>query len=440
VITVERVDRRCAAVVSMCVVLAGCRDRTKPNGKPGPLSDAPASATASASATAPSSAAASATATASATPASSAAARGANASDAGKNDCRIARGPVRLAVRGAVAMGPGEGGLLTLGTNKLGAPAWESPKFPDPPKQGAASLLPRAASAAPVPLAAPSDERTTLPACALAAGFAFCVDGEGAIHKRPLAGDGDTVVARGRRGTPVAAAVQGGHTFYAFLANQKTSEGVVVRAFAAVDDATPIPLSEDGSGATFVGLVARDHDVLAMYIDARTALTPIHARTLRVEDRLVRGTDAVVFIAGGAEGVVRGALGTAESGPAFLFVPGPHDEQGYGMVTLVVDGEPKDDLPGKWSIYPAAMTSSYLAATVGKSPLRVVRARPEQKDSATPQVLELGHVGADGVFSEKCVLAKGTVFSDLTVAVDEKGSLWVAYSSGGATWVEQRGQ
>ncbi|MEZ4309492.1 MAG: hypothetical protein R3F14_15760 [Polyangiaceae bacterium] len=120
----------------------------------------------------------------------------------------------------------------------------------------------------------------------------------------------DKVVARGRKGTSVAAAVAGGHTFYAFLANQKTTEGVIVRAFAAVDDETPIPLSEEGSGATYVGLVGRGADVLAMYIDARTALTPVHARTLRAGARLERGADAVVFIGAGADGVA-GAVGHA---------------------------------------------------------------------------------------------------------------------------------
>jgi hypothetical protein len=374
------------------------------------------------------------------------------------------RGPVRLAATGALTAGPRNGDVLTFATNKLGAPSWEAPVFPEATRPGAVSLVPKPpaasaallpgpgpAPAAPAASAAPSASGSAsaaasadaasprLPACALAGGFTFCTDAEGNIHRRPLKGDEDKVVAKGRRGTPLAAAAVGGHTYYAFLANQRTTEGVIVRAFGAVDDETPIPISEDGSGATFIGLVARDRDVLAMYIDARTALTPIHARTLRAEGHLVRGGDAVVLVAGGAEGRVRGAVGRGQNGPAFLFAAASHDEKDYGLVTLVVDGEPKDDLPGKWSHYPAAMTSSVLAATEGKSPVRLVRARPENKDAGAQQALELGHVDAEGNFADKCVLAKAGSFSDVVVDVDDRGHLWVAYTNGQGTWVEERG-
>ncbi len=347
--------------------------------------------------------------------------------------------------------GPRSGGLLTIATNKEGAPAWESPKFPDPPRVApggslAARSTPTSTALLPGPGPAPSGaaeepapDRTRLPACAVAGGFSFCADGEGAIHRRPLAGGDDKVVAQGRKGTPVAAAAVGGHTFYAFLANQKTTEGVIVRAFVALDDETPIPLSEEGSGATFIGLVARDSDVLAMYIDARTALTPVHARTLRAEARLARGADAVVHIGGGAESHVRGALGRGASGPALLFIPGAEDDKRFGFVAIAVGGEPKDDMPGKWSHYPAAMLSPPLAATRGATPVRLVRARPESADAGAPSVLDLGHVASDGAFSEKCVLAKGGSFSDLAAAVDDRGSLWVAYTNARGTWVEQRG-
>ncbi len=381
------------------------------------------------------------------------------------------RGPVRLSVTGAVAIGPGEGGLLAFATNKVGAPAWEMPRFPEPAKPGSTSLVPRTPARVPLvpgPLAssplpaaastgapaggtsasasasagagAPPEDRTRLPACALAAGLAFCVDAEGQIHRRPGVGGEDKVIAKGRRGTAVSAAAALGHTFYAFLANQKTTEGVTVRAFASFDDETPIPLSEEGSGATFVALVARDDDVLAMYIDARTALTPVHARALRVDGTsLTRGKDAVVLVGGGSDSVVRGAVGRAASGPAFLFAPLARDGSEYGLSAVSVSGEPKDDMDARWSLYPAGMTYPPIAATTGVSPLRLVRVRPETKDEGAPSVLELGHVEADGTFRDRCLLAKGSGFSDVSIAVDAQENLWVAYTSSTGTWVEQRG-
>lgn len=436
------------------LALTACGGEGKPSGT-APAATPVASASAPAArAPAP---AASAPASAS-TDAASASARAASVSvraaspvitGTGAGDCTVARGPVRLATTGAAAFGPPSGGLLTLGTNKDGAAAWEAPRFPDPPRVapgarpgprpsvGATALLP--APAASPAADAPAPDRTRLPACAVAGGFSFCADGEGAIHRRPLAGGEDKVVAKGRKGTPVAAASVGGHAFYAFLANQKTTEGLIVRAFVALDDETPIPLSEEGSGATYIGLVARDSDVLAMYIDARTALTPVHARTLRAEGRLVRGPDAVVFVGGGAESHVRGALGRGAAGPALLFIPGSPGDEKFGVIAIPVDGEPKDDMPGKWSYYPAEMLSPALAATRGATPVRLLRARSESGDSGAPSVLELGHVAEDGSFQDRCVLTKGGPFSDLAAAVDEEGSLWITYTNGDGTWVEQRG-
>ena len=484
-ITIVRVSPRRAALVSgMALALAACGDRSRPHGDPAgatataeivPALRAPASVTTGAG---------SAPAREKAPPRDAAPPPGAVGTGAG--DCHVIRGPVRLATAASVVIGPGTGGLLAFAANRLGAPAWETPQFPEPAKQGPATLLPKASAAASSALAAapsaspaatspassaaassalaapsaspaatspassaaasaasppaPEEERIRLPACALAGGFTFCVDAEGAIHRRTTGAEDDKIVAKGRRGTPVSAAALDGHTFYAFLANQRTSEGLIVRAFVGVDDEIPIPLSEEGSGATFVGLVPRSEDVLAMYIDARTALTPIHARTLRFEGRLARGNDAVVFVGGGSDGRIRGALGRSVDGPALLFVAGAHDDKEYGVVTLVIDGEPKDDLPGKWSLYPAPITTSPLAATSGKSPVRLARVRPENKDPAADQVLDLGHVDKDGVFSEKCVVAKASLFSEVGLAVDEKGSLWVAYTNKQGTWVEQRGE
>lgn len=460
-ITIVRVSPRRAALVSgMALALVACGDRSRPHGAaataesaPARAGDAPRGPGSATAAVAPSPAGSKAerdaegpAGSASAAPRDAAPPPGAVGTGAG--DCRVIRGPVRLTTAAPVLIGPGTGGLLAFATNKLGAPAWETPRFPEPAKQGPATLVPRASAAATAPLAsgaasaaaAPEEERIRLPACALAGGFTFCVDAEGAIRRRTTGAEDDKIVAKGRRGTPVSAAALGGHTFYAFLANQRTSEGLIVRAFVGVDDEIPIPLSEEGSGATFVGLVPRSEDVLAMYIDARTALTPVHARTLRFEGRLVRGNDAVVFVGGGSDGRVRGALGRSVDGPALLFVAGAHDDKEYGVVTLVIDGEPKDDLPGKWSLYPAAITTSPLAATSGKSPVRLARVRPETKEIDAEQVLELGHVGRDGSFAEKCVLAKGSAFLDVGLDVDERGSLWVAYTTKQGTWVEQRGE
>ena len=66
---------------------------------------------------------------------------------------------------------------------------------------------------------------------------------------------------------------------------------------------------------------------------------------------------------------MRGALGRGASGPALLFIPGAEDDKRFGFVAIAVGGEPKDDMPGKWSHYPAAMLSPPLAVLPRQPPV-----------------------------------------------------------------------
>jgi hypothetical protein len=307
-------------------------------------------------------------------------------------------------------------------------------------------LLPKKADLPPkaplLPEPSASQERASWPACAVAGQKVFCMDKEGAIHRRSAAGEGDTIVARARAGTPLAAASLGdSHTFVALLANQKTSEGVITGAYTVLDDGPSVLLSEEGSGATFVTLAARDKDVLAVYIDARVALTPLHARTLSVVDgKLKIGRDAVIFMGGGADRRLTGAIGWSGSGPAYALLTTTDLDNKFGMAAIPVGDEPKDDTPAVWSYYAREITQAPLAATVGVSPVRVVRVRPVSADASSWRVLELGHLADSGHFTPLCNLVESRSFSDVAIAVSPGGSIWIVYTSADGTWVEQRGR
>jgi hypothetical protein len=282
-------------------------------------------------------------------------------------------------------------------------------------------------------------ERASAPGCAFARGSFYCIDKSGAIHRSLLEGEGGTVVAQARPGSPVAASSIGGtHVVYAFLADRRTTEGATTVAFAALDDATPITLSEDGSGATFVALAARGEEALAMYIDARRVLTPVHARVLTAPGKLVLGPDAVVFVGSGTDGRTPGAIAHGGTGHALALLPIDKDERAFGMAAIRIEEQPRDDAATTWSLYPAAPDRPAIAATQGVWPIRVLRVRPAEADPKGKKVLELGEVDAAGAFKALCPVAEGGSYWDLAMLVDPAGALWLAYTDGDGTWIEKR--
>ena len=352
--------------------------------------------------------------------------------------CKAARGPVQLPFTGQVTL-------------------WIDDSAPEPRLVQNHDGVPRAASlpAAPQKKDAkkPSDrpperlalsepaQRATTPGCAAAGGFLFCMDRAGAIHKSAVVGQPSPVIARARAGTPLAASsIAGSHAVLAYLTDKQTTEGTTTIALAIVDDAAPVTLSEDGAGATFVTLAPRGPEVVAMYVDARRVLTPVHARVLTFGDKLALGPDAVLFVGGGAEERVGGALALGAPGSEHALIAIDKDFKDFGMAAIRIEDQPRDDARVTWSKYPAGMERAAVAATHGTSPIRVLRTRPASADPKAKAILELGELDAAGVYKATCAVAEGPAFGDLAIAVDRQGALWLAYTDVDGTWVEQRGK
>jgi hypothetical protein len=266
------------------------------------------------------------------------------------------------------------------------------------------------------------------------------MDPTGAIHRRPLETEGrDVVVARARPGTSFSAElVDGGKVVVAYLTDRRTTEGIISEAYAVLDEGPPLRLSDEGSGTTYVALAPRGSTVLALLLDGRVAMTPVHARALSVAGgKLVATEDAVIFVAGGAEANTRGALGVSAHGAAFGLVP-IAGESGFGLVSARVDDPPHLDEPTTSSPYLNGLDPAPVVATHGVDPVRVARVRPLEARADGPRGLELGRLDDTGRFvSYGLVGSKGRVKS-ATVTVDKAGTLWVAFTDGAGTWLERR--
>lgn len=354
--------------------------------------------------------------------------------DAGASTCRLVYGPAEQPFRGPAAIVP-SASLLELVANDSGKPrVYGVPIAPIPPA-GAPPV------AGPRPL---SFVGMRWPACEVANRWAYCQGPGGAVYRTPLAGGEAKTIAKARNGTHIAAAPLGKqHAVVAWLETHPTSEGEMLQAFAALDDGEATRLSDEGAGATMVRLVARGEGALAVYMDTRTAMVPIHARGVALPAKGAApalGPDEVVFVGGPPERGVEIALAQG-AGATFALLPIAKESAEFGMATLPIPDPPKHDVAAVWSLYPNGLDPAPIAATTDASDREgaiVARVRPRERAPGSPRVLELGRLDAAGAFTSFGAIADGRRVTDIALARDRFGAVWILYGDTTVTWLERR--
>jgi hypothetical protein len=344
--------------------------------------------------------------------------------DAGPAACKLLYGPQEQPFRGTA--------FLAASGNRLEVVANDSGRtrgfgLPIPP-----TLAPVA------PTRVLSFEPMSFPPCEPAGRFVYCPGRGGAIRR--IDGMREREVAKGRPATRIAAAPIGGegHSVVAYLAERSTTEGMMLQAFVVLDEGEPVRLSDDGSGATQLSLVPAGDKVVALYLDARTAMTPMHARELSLgkDGKIELGNDAVLTVGGPAERGVTLASGRLK-GQTFALVPMPQDVTSFGMTTIAVPSPPKDDVPVKVSAYANGLDPAPLAATRSETLDRMYVARvvPEGAERDAPRALQLGHLVADGTFTSHGLVARGARITDVAIALDAAKAVWILYGDAAHTWL-----
>lgn len=358
--------------------------------------------------------------------------------DAGTSSCRLVYGPAEQPFRGPAALEV-VGHELRLVANDAGKPR----VYPVP-----IAALPAKDAPPFVPPRPSTFTGMRWPPCELAGRFTYCQAPGGAIVRSASRSGGPSAaapaaatVAKSRSGTRIAAAALGpDHSVVAFLDVRHTTEGEMLQAFVALDAREPVRLSEDGAGATTLRFLPRGEAAVAVYLDTRTAMVPIHARPVALRDgELALGEDAVLFVGGAPERGIDVAVAVA-GGKGLAFVPMPRETLDFGVATLIVDDPPKDDVAAVWSDYPNGLDPAPIAAAPsrdGKSAW-VARVRPREKAPGSPRILELGRADAAGAFSSYGEIASGQAVTDVALVEDGAGAVWILYGDATVTWLERR--
>lgn len=419
---------RAVTILSIGIAAVGCSREPPTSHESAALLPAPSGAMSSASPSASSasiaspppsaSAVASGAASASAAPVSSPTASAKTPPSAAP--CTIANGPVQLPFTGPVA--------LTTSAEREGATALFN-------ANGALRSIDVALSPGKKALANAA-EKATSPACAPAGSIVYCVDTSGTIHRHASSGGEVGTMEGARPGAGIAAASLGGkRSIVSFLADRSSSEGKVVVAFASLDGGPPVQVSEDGSGATSLSLVPWGDRAVLLYVDARLAMTPIHARILAAKDKLAMEKDAVVFVGEGSTRAVPAALALGKDGPFGLFAGG-RDVTSFGLSVVKISDPPIDDAPSAFEPYAAGINSAPVAATVGEERPRVAIVKPGDRGGAKREI-EIGALDEKGAYKARCGAFEGSSFSDLAIAPGRGGSLFVAFTDGEGTWLAE---
>jgi hypothetical protein len=346
--------------------------------------------------------------------------------DAGVQRCRVLYGPEEMPFRGPATMRV-SGNTLELWLNQAGTPRIH--KVPIVPP--GAPVKPQALRGDGFPVG--------YPACALGGAYVYCVGHEGKIQRTPLKGGASREVATAKVGTRIVAASLGAeHSMVGYLESRRTSEGFVVEAWGVLDEGTPVRISEEGTGATWFELGTRANEAVAFTIDARAAMSPMHARTLTFKNgALDVGPDAVLYVGGPGE---RGLSGTLAIGgnDTHALIAQSTDALHFGMIALPISMPIRDNVHGELSAYPNGVEPAPIAATQERDPVYVVRQRPLNAEIASPKMLELGTLSPIGTFQSIDLWSPHQNVMDLGIVRDAFGTLWITHGDARAVWLERR--
>jgi hypothetical protein len=202
-----------------------------------------------------------------------------------------------------------------------------------------------------------------------------------------------------------------------------------------VEGAGSAPLSSDGSGASSVAMASSDRGLVAVMLDARSAMSPVHARTIEVDERgpARLGPDVVVFVGPSPEGHTEVAAAPSSEGP-IAFIPFAQDTSSFGLSSLFIGTEPHLDADVHWRMYPNGLEPAPAAGAALCGRTWVAYARPSAAAPASPHVLVLAPT-EKGAFGPELMAAQGFDFASVSLAPRDEGGGWLAWVGNGRSWI-----
>jgi hypothetical protein len=129
-------------------------------------------------------------------------------------------------------------------------------------------------------------------------------------------------------------------------------EGAPLSARLWTEGAPSEPLTAEGSSTHSVSLVRTEDGVLAVAVQARMAMTPVHARIIHFVGGKPRvGEDLVTWVGGGVQSLTEMTLLPLGDQQLLGYLPHEKSTQEFGLARLDLGTRPDMDTPTSWVLY-----------------------------------------------------------------------------------------
>lgn len=204
-----------------------------------------------------------------------------------------------------------------------------------------------------------------------------------------------------------------------------------------VDGAAPEILTAEGNSTHSVTLVRTENGVLAVSVQARMAMTPVHARSVRfASGKPLLSEDRVVWVGGGIQSLTEMALLRDGAQSLWGFLPHERSIQEFGLARLDIGMSPDMETPTTWILYPNGIDPAPVAAGQVCGIPMVLHAAPETERPGSRHELLLRD-GRDGA-AEPYHLASEHVIYFVSVSEIPGGALVVWVTDGASRAVTLR--
>lgn len=131
-----------------------------------------------------------------------------------------------------------------------------------------------------------------------------------------------------------------------------------------VEGSPPETLTAEGNSTHSVSLVQTEDGVLVFSVQARMAMTPVHARRVTFPNgRPLLADDLVVWVGGGIQSLTEMTLLPAAGESLYGFIPHERSIKEFGVAELAFGMHPGMDTKTTWLVYPNGIDPAPVAAS-----------------------------------------------------------------------------
>lgn len=267
---------------------------------------------------------------------------------------------------------------------------------------------------------------------ALVRDYAYWVR-KGQLVRARLDGSGGTEVlaSDARNGTRVSGSAFGaGGALIAYITPPNAQGALLAKLW--VEGGKSLDLTPEGAGTSSVTWVEQSNGWMALSLDGRSGMTPLHARRITPNGASVSLLPDVVIWIGASAQATTEVFAAATGDDVWAFVPIEQDVTHFGLAQIPVGAEPHMDVQATFATYPNGLNTAPVAAASLCGKTAVAFAQPVDEKPNASQELILGTLGKDGLEGGE-VVAKARSFADASLAPVQGGGLLV-YNAEHRTW------